>query len=83
MYVVIFAFYNLILFLNENFYRSDQSNRHGKKSGFVDSGFVKTCDEFVIGWVFHSASAPEECQHPLRRRIFNLLWLWWRLSGKI
>ena len=23
---------------------------HGKNSGFVDSGFVKTCDEFVIGW---------------------------------
>ena len=21
-----------------------------KKSGFVDSGFVKTCDELVIGW---------------------------------
>ena len=21
---------------------------HGKKSGFVDSGFVKTCDELVI-----------------------------------
>ena len=21
----------------------------GKKSGFVDSGFVKTCDELVIG----------------------------------
>ena len=23
----------------------------GKKSGFVDSGFVKTCDELVIGLV--------------------------------
>jgi hypothetical protein len=22
---------------------------HGKNSGFVDSGFVKTCDELVIG----------------------------------
>ena len=22
---------------------------HGKISGFVDSGFVKTCDELVIG----------------------------------
>ena len=22
---------------------------HGKKSDFVDSGFVKTCDELVIG----------------------------------
>ena len=27
---------------------------HGKNSGFVDSGFVKTCDELVIGhnWEF-------------------------------
>ena len=25
---------------------------HYKKSGFVDSGFVKTCDELVIGLVF-------------------------------
>ena len=24
---------------------------HGKNSGFVDSGFVKTCDELVIGLV--------------------------------
>ena len=22
---------------------------HGENSGFVDSGFVKTCDELVIG----------------------------------
>ena len=22
---------------------------HGKKLGFVDSGFVKTCDELVVG----------------------------------
>ena len=32
--------------------RTDQSKRHiswGKKSGFVDSGFVKTCNELVIG----------------------------------
>ena len=25
------------------------NNFHGEKSGFVDSGFVKTCDELVIG----------------------------------
>ena len=24
---------------------------HGKNSGFIDSGFVKTCDELVIGLV--------------------------------
>ena len=24
---------------------------HGKKIGFVDSGFVKTCDELVIGQI--------------------------------
>ena len=23
---------------------------HGKNTGFVDSGFVKTCDKFVIGF---------------------------------
>ena len=23
---------------------------HGEKSGFVDSEFVKTCDEFVLGF---------------------------------
>ena len=25
---------------------------HGKNSGFVDSGFVKTCDELVIGGAY-------------------------------
>ena len=25
------------------------NNLHGKSSAFVDSGFVKTCDELVIG----------------------------------
>ena len=38
--------------LNENLFRTDQSNRQiswEKKSGFVDSGFVETCDELVIG----------------------------------
>ena len=24
---------------------------HGKKIGFVDSGFVKTCDELVLGQI--------------------------------
>ena len=46
---VILAFCNLVGLLNENPTRTDQ-NKHGKKkSDFVDSGFVKTCDELVIG----------------------------------
>ena len=35
-------------FSNENPFRTDQNKRQvswEKKSGFVDSGFVKTCDE--------------------------------------
>ena len=37
--------------LDQNQFRTDQSKKkyhEGKKSGFVDSGFVKTCDELVI-----------------------------------
>ena len=29
---------------------------HGKNSGFVDSGFVKTCDELVIGGDWNRAA---------------------------
>ena len=50
-----------ILILNENPFRSDQvSDRfHGeKKSGFVDSGFVKTCDELVIGQTIAELRCP-------------------------
>ena len=43
---VIKAFYNLFWFLNENPLRTDQNKR--QISGFVDSGFVKTCAELVI-----------------------------------
>ena len=45
------AFYNLFWFLNENPYSIDQNKRPiswGEKSVFVDSEFVKTCDELVI-----------------------------------
>ena len=48
---VILAFYNLVLFLNQNPFKTDQSKRQifmEKTSGFVDLGFVKTCDELVI-----------------------------------
>ena len=48
---VILAFYNLFWFLNENPYKKDHNNWQilwGKKSHFVDSGFVKTCDELAI-----------------------------------
>ena len=56
---VILAFYNLVLFLNENPFKTDQSKRQifmEKTSGFVDSGFVKTCDELVIGFSFSTWS---------------------------
>ena len=36
--------------LDQNQFRTDQSKKkyhEGKKSGFVYSGFVKTCDELV------------------------------------
>ena len=38
-------------FLNENPFRRDERKRQisWRKSGLVDSGFVKTCDELVIG----------------------------------
>ena len=38
--------------MNENLFQKDQNKQQiswGKKSGFVDLGFVKTCDELVIG----------------------------------
>ena len=44
--------FDIDLPVNENQFRTDQSKRHiswKKISGFVDSGFVKTCDERVIG----------------------------------
>ena len=47
---VMLAFFNLFSFKNENRYRTVANKRPvlwGKKSGFVDSGFVKTCDELV------------------------------------
>ena len=46
------AFYNLFWFLNENTFRTDQNKQ--KKSSFVDSGFVKTCDELVLGDAFQT-----------------------------
>jgi hypothetical protein len=54
--IVLSAFYNLFQFLNENPSRTDQRKLQIslKESGLVDSGFVKTCDEFVIG-VFQQA----------------------------
>ena len=48
---VILTFYNLFPFLCENPFRTDQSKQQiswGKNSVFVDSGFVKTCNELVI-----------------------------------
>ena len=30
--------------------KANKKNHGEKKSGFVDSGFVKTCDELVIGY---------------------------------
>ena len=55
---VILAFCNLFWFLNENLFQRDPSKQQislgGKKSEFVDSGFVKTCNELVLGvamWV--------------------------------
>ena len=47
----IVAFYNLFGSLNKNPFRTDQNKgkfRGEKKLGFIDSGFVKTCDELVI-----------------------------------
>ena len=51
---VVLAFYNLFWFLNKNLYRKLKIGKfHGeKKSDFVDSGFVKTCDELVIDSVW-------------------------------
>ena len=53
MTVILVFLNNLFYFLNEKPFRTNQSKRQisWKKSGFVDSGFVKTCDEFVIGLV--------------------------------
>ena len=48
------AFYNLFWFLSENPFITDQNKQNkkylGKYSGFVDSEFVKTCDELVLGF---------------------------------
>ena len=51
--LLILAFYNLFWFLNENPFRTDQTKQQiswKKYSGFVDSEFVKTCDELVLGF---------------------------------
>ena len=42
---------NVTDFDKENFFRADQNKQISweKKSGFIDSEFVKTCDELVIG----------------------------------
>ena len=50
--IVVLAFYN-DEYLNENPFRKDKNKRYGKTSVFVDSEFVKTCDELVIGLLFH------------------------------
>ena len=36
---------------------------HGKYSGFVDSEFVKTCDELVKGWPAEVAFATQNGIH--------------------
>ena len=38
-----------LIYLNENLSKTDQNT--GQKSGFVDSGFVKTFNELVTGLV--------------------------------
>ena len=40
--------YNLSLFLDENLRSKQTTNFMGKIQLFVDSGFVKTCNELVI-----------------------------------
>ena len=42
---------------------------HGKKSGFVNSGFVKTCDEFVIEE--ENEVAGSKSRSPSRSRRFS------------
>ena len=42
---------NLFWFLNGNPFRTDQNIWHRKNSSFVDSGFVKTCDELATARV--------------------------------
>ena len=43
---VILAFFDLFCFLKTNY------KFQGKNSGFVYSGFVKTCDELITGQTF-------------------------------
>ena len=46
------VFDDLFWFLNENLFKSKQTTNFMEKSSvFIDSGFVKTCDELVIGLV--------------------------------
>ena len=60
----ILAFYDLFWFLNANPSRTNQGKQQisWKNSGFVDSGFVKTCGELVIErsirWKVCSKSCP-------------------------
>ena len=44
------VFHDLFWFLDENPFRTGPNKReiYGNNSGFVDSGFVKTCDELVL-----------------------------------
>ena len=49
--------------LNESPFQTNQNNQQiswENKSGFVDSGFVKTCDELVIGSMEERFSFVEE-----------------------
>ena len=57
------VFHDLFWFLDENPFRTGKKPHkfYGKYSDFVDSGFVKTCDELVIGcssrWAEHVNNA--------------------------
>ena len=76
---VILAFYNLFWFLNENSLRTDQIKLQislKKKSGFVDSRFVKTCDELVI----EPEKEQSHWQDPLGMSPYNLQF-WADLNG--
>ena len=62
--------------MNENPFRpKETTNLIEKKSGFVDAGFVKTCDELIIG--------PQNHLHDHQRRRHHYFWILQRIFQQL
>ena len=62
--------------MNENLFTTKKTtNLMEKNSGFLDAGFVKTCDELVIG--------PQNHLHDHQRRRHHYFWILQRIFQQL